>query len=313
MSNKVALVGVGKIAQDQHVPALAELPDWELVATLSQAGRVEGVDSFDDLDSLFAAHPEVGVVSLCVPPVPRFSYASAALKAGRHVMLEKPPGANLPECHTLSALARDAGVSIYATWHSREAAQVGAAKAWLAEKTVRSLTITWKEDVRRWHPGQEWIWKAGGLGVFDTGINALSIITEILPLPIQLAKAALTFPEDCEMPIAALLEFVYPGADKASADFDWRQEGDQTWTIEIQTDGGTLVLSDGGATLTINGQLQDGVNSGGKPMYGEYERLYTNMAALIDQGESDMDLAPLTLVADAFLHGDRIATEPFIP
>src|SRR3546814_6448955 len=45
----------------------------------------------------------------------------------------------------------------------------------------RRVDIVWKEDVRRWHPGQQWIWEAGGFGVLDPGINALSIATRILP------------------------------------------------------------------------------------------------------------------------------------
>lgn len=39
---KIALVGIGKIALDQHVPALAASPDWDLAATVSRHGKVEG-------------------------------------------------------------------------------------------------------------------------------------------------------------------------------------------------------------------------------------------------------------------------------
>ena len=98
---KVALVGIGKIALDQHVPAIAASPDWELAATVSRKGRVEGVDSFTDFAAFLGTRPDVGVVSLCMPPVPRYDYAEAALLAGRHVMLEKPPGATLAEVHAL--------------------------------------------------------------------------------------------------------------------------------------------------------------------------------------------------------------------
>ena len=90
---KIALVGIGKIAVDQHVPAIAASPDWELAATVSRKGSVDGVESFSDFAAFLAARPDVPVVSLCLPPVPRFDYAEAALLAGRHVMLEKPPGA----------------------------------------------------------------------------------------------------------------------------------------------------------------------------------------------------------------------------
>ncbi len=310
MTRKIALAGIGKIAHDQHVPSIAASPDWELAATVSRHGRVDGVEAFTDLDTFLAARPDVEVVSLCMPPVPRFDYAAAALQAGRHVMLEKPPGATLSECQQLEAMARAAGVSIYATWHSREAAQVEAARAWLADKHLRSLKVVWKEDVRRWHPGQEWIWQAGGVGVFDPGINALSIVTRILPDPIRLTAATLEFPENCETPIAASLAFAHPHGADISAAFDWRQEGDQTWTIEAETNGGYMLLSEGGAKLAIDGDVQ-AAPAGDDALQGEYPRLYARMAALVHAGGIDMDLSPLAHVADAFLLGRRLTAAPF--
>lgn len=311
MSFKIALAGIGKIARDQHVPALMGSPDWELAATVSRHGSVDRIEAFEDFDAMLSARPDITVVSLCMPPVPRFDYARAAILAGRHVMLEKPPGATLSECHALKALARRAGVSLYATWHSREAAMVAPAKAWLAGKTLKSLVVTWKEDVRKWHPGQTWIWQAGGLGVFDPGINALSIVTEILPDPIHIASSELLIPENCETPIAANLTFAHPQGAQVSAEFDFRKEGDQFWNIAIETDQGSLVLSEGGATLSINGEMQSGA-IGDTALKGEYPRLYANMAALVRTRGIDMDLAPMAHVADAFLLGKRVAVEPFI-
>ncbi len=312
MARKIALVGIGKIALDQHVPTINASPDWDLAATVSRHGSVEGVESYSDFSAMLRDRPDIEVVSLCLPPVPRFDYAAEAIRAGRHVMLEKPPGATLSECGTLEAMARDAGVSIYATWHSREAAQVAAAKAWLSTRRLRRLTVTWKEDVRRWHPGQVWIWKAGGLGVFDPGINALSIVTEILPVPVHLSAAKLFFPENCETPIAADLSFAHPEGAEVTAVFDFRQEGEQIWTISIETDDGSLVLADGGAKLAIDDIVQAEVHEEGNPLAGEYPRLYARMAELVRSGWIDMDLSPLMHVADAFLLGRRVTVEPFI-
>jgi len=126
---KLALVGIGKIALDQHVPAIAASPDWELAATVSRHGTVEGVPAYTQIEGMLSAHPEIEVVSLCLPPVPRFLAARAALEAGRHVMLEKPPGATLAEVHTLEAMAAGRGLTLFATWHSRMAHAVAAAKA----------------------------------------------------------------------------------------------------------------------------------------------------------------------------------------
>jgi D-galactose 1-dehydrogenase len=300
---KVALVGIGKIARDQHVPAIAASPDWDLAATVSRTGKVEGVEAFGDFAAFLAARPDVEVVSLCLPPQPRFPYAEAALRAGRHVMLEKPPGQTLAEVHALEALAAARGLSLYATWHSRMAHAVAAAKAWLADRVVRRAHITWREDVRHWHPGQDWVFEPGGMGVFDPGINALSILTEILPMPVHVVSADLEFPANRQTPIAARLAF----SGGVTADFDWRQEGPQTWDIAVETDGGRLDLRLGGNVLEI-----DGVPAGGaRSIMGEYPALYARMADLVRRGARDVDLAPMVHVADAMTLGRRTETAAF--
>lgn len=304
----IALIGIGKIAIDQHVPAIAASSDWLLAATVSRSGRIDGVPAYSDLKQMLDENPNVRVVSLCMPPIHRFAYATAALNAGRHVMLEKPPGATLSECHTLFAQANELRLSLFTTWHSREADMVLAAKAWLCERTLHKVHVTWKEDVRRWHPDQEWIWEPGGMGVFDPGINALSILTEILPVPIHLKSAHLKYPENKQAPIAALLEFTHPTCNQVKADFDWRQEGEQTWSIDVETETGTMRLFEGGAKLEIDGTAVEFTSA----LSGEYPRLYQKMTELVTAGKSDVDLAPLRHVADAFMLGRRETVAKFI-
>jgi D-galactose 1-dehydrogenase len=301
MPAKVALVGIGKIAVDQHVPALAASPDWDLAATVSRSGRIDGIPAFTDIDRMLAERPDIGMVSLCLPPVPRFAYAEKAMKAGRDVMLEKPPGATLAEVHALQALAAAQGVSLYATWHSRMAHGVAPARDWLAGKVIRNAHITWREDVRKWHPGQDWVFEPGGMGVFDPGINALSILTAILPAPVHLTAATLTFPANRQTPIAAALTF----SGNVTADFDWRQEGLQTWDITVETGQGVLSLRIGGSKLYIDDTL---VSEGPDR---EYPRLYARMAELVAKGESEVDLAPMIHVADALTLGRRDVTDAF--
>lgn len=300
---KIALVGIGKIAVDQHVPAICASSDWDLVATVSRKGQVDGIPGFTSIEPMLEACPEVTVVSLALPPVPRFAYAKAALLAGKHVMLEKPPGATLAEVHALQSLAASSGLTLYATWHSRMAHAVAPAKAWLAGKTITRAHITWREDVRKWHPGQDWVFEPGGMGVFDPGINALSILTEILPAPVHLTSAELEFPANRQTPIAARLVF----SDDVTADFDWRQTGPQTWDIEIATPQGQLALRMGGNILEIDGKPMAGEDT----IMGEYPALYARMADLVRAGQSEVDLAPMVHVADALTLGCRVITDPF--
>lgn len=301
----LAIVGVGKIARDQHIPAIAGNDDFRLAATVSRSGGVEGVENLPTLDALLSERPDITALSLCMPPQPRFDYAVTAIRAGRHVMLEKPPGASVSEVQALAGMAQEAGVTLFATWHSRCADGVSAAKAWLLGRQVRDVRITWKEDVRHWHPGQEWIWQPGGMGVFDPGINALSIMTEILPGPVHLTGAELSFPANRDAPIAAELEFAGEDGLKGRASLDWRQTGPQTWDIEVETTTGVLRLSEGGAKLDIDGTSQKVSGP------GEYPALYTQFADLVHTGRSDVDIAPLVHVADAFMLGRRVEVDPF--
>lgn len=303
---KLAIVGLGKIARDQHLPSLACNPDYRLVGVASPHNRLDGVPSYPDIETLLREQPEVEAVSLCTTPQVRYDIARYALEQNRHVMLEKPPGATLNEVTALWALARERQLALFATWHSREAGAVEPAREWLAGRKIRKVQVTWKEDVRVWHPGQAWIWKAGGLGVFDPGINALSIITRILPQPLILDDAELSFPSNCETPIAARLSLRGPNGLSVRTEFDFRQTGPQSWDIDIETDAGRLRLSKGGSTLQVDDQPVTEAPD------REYANLYARFAPLVRERRQDVDLTPFRLVADAFMCGRRVTVEPFV-
>lgn len=301
---RVAIVGMGKIARDQHLPAVAANPALILAATMSpNSPGVAGVPHFRSLDALLRDAP-VDAVALCSSPQVRYGLAAAALAAGKHLFLEKPPGATLSEVAVLEQQAAAAGVTLFASWHSRHAAGVEPARAWLAERHVLSARIRWREDVRHWHPGQAWIWEAGGLGVFDPGINALSIATRILPHPLLLEAATLSLPANREAPIAADLVLRDTVGTKVTMDLDWRQTGPQIWEIAVETDRGTLKLSQGGAVLEVPGEIRRDADR-------EYAGLYQRFVELVRAGRSEVDIAPFRLVADAFLRGRRQSVEPF--
>ncbi|MHB2207902.1 Gfo/Idh/MocA family protein [Methylobacterium sp. CM6257] len=301
---RIGLVGVGKIARDQHLPVIGASPDYTLAAVASRQGTYDGVPNYRTLAEMLAGRHALDAVALCQPPQARFEAALAAIEAGLHVFLEKPPGATLAEIGLLVETARARGVSLFASWHSRYASGVEPARRWLSGRRIRAVTIAWKEDVRHWHPGQDWIWEAGGMGVFDPGINALSIATHLLP-PFFLTGATLSMPENRQAPIAAELSFTDAAGTPIRAVFDWRQTGPQTWDIRVETEDGTLVLSRGGSVLTLDGRDQP------LPPEAEYRGLYDRFAALVRSGASDVDLNPLTLVADAFLRGERRTVEAF--
>jgi D-galactose 1-dehydrogenase len=306
----IGLIGLGKIATDQHVPVIAADADFEVVAVASQRGQgLPGVgQSYRDWRDLLRDARGVHAVAICTPPQVRHVIARAALAAGKHVLLEKPPAATVSELVDLQRQAQAAGRTLFATWHSQFNAGVAQARRLLAGKEVSRLQVTWKEDVRHWHPGQAWIWEPGGFGVFDPGINALSIVTRILPAPVFVRSATLSFPANRAAPIAADIAFTAADAEdeRLAAVFDWRQTGKQSWDIAVETrDGLSLLLSEGGARLAVNG-----TPTVDEPPR-EYQGIYRRFAELLAGGASDVDADPFRLVADAFLVGRRVEVEPF--
>ncbi|HVO00066.1 MAG TPA: Gfo/Idh/MocA family oxidoreductase [Steroidobacteraceae bacterium] len=301
----IAIAGLGKIARDQHLPSLAASTAFNLVATASPHDALEQVPGYPDIARLLDARPDLEAVAVCTTPQARFEVARQALRHGCHVLLEKPPAATLGEARELIDLAAAGGVTLLASWHSRHANGVEPAREWLSARRVRRVSVRWKEDVRKWHPGQAWIWKAGGLGVFDPGINALSILTRILPGNLVLHEAQLAFPSNCACPIAATLELADASGAPIHMELDFRQAGAETWDIDVETDGGELRLSKGASVLHIDGRPIE------VPRATEYSRLYAHFAALVRARRSDADITPLALVADAFLAGRRIEVEAF--
>ena len=94
---RLAIVGLGKIARDRHIPAISANEAIELAAIADPNASIDGIAHFATLDELLAAAPDIDAVALCTPPQVRSALAAAALKAGKHVLLEKPPGATVSE------------------------------------------------------------------------------------------------------------------------------------------------------------------------------------------------------------------------
>lgn len=302
---RLGLVGYGKIAQDQHVPAIRGSDRFELVAVATLGQHCPDVPNFSSLAELLEQGPQVDAIAFCTPPQGRFALVEQALRAGKHVLVEKPPCSTLGEALALIDEVNAAGVSGLFAWHSRFAPGVLNAKQWLEGKTLKQVRIDWKEQVRKWHPGQAWIWQAGGLGVFDPGINALSIITELLPRALFVESAHLNVPGNCQSPIAASLQMRSGEQVRVVAELDFDHSVNEQWSIELECEEGLMRLDAGGAQVTLDGVSQTVSEE------GEYPVMYAHFARLIESGKSDLDLQPLRIVADSFFVGSKTLVGDF--
>lgn len=297
---RIGVIGMGKIARDQHLPSIEGNARFHLAATVERAGVRTELNFTDYREMLRSA--DLSAVAITTPPGPRYDIARDCIDAGMHVLLEKPPTASLAEIEDLRQRAADRGLTLFATWHAQHNAAVVRAAELLKGRRVEGMTITWHEDVEKWHPGQRWIWQAGGFGVFDPGINAFSIVSKTFPGSLFVREAELLFPEGSDTPIAAEIRFESPDSDRAlDCSLDWRRPEGEEWSIEVKTDELAVTLLDGGSRLIVDGEEQS------TPGLAEYPDIYRRFAELIEIGESDVDIVPLRLVADCLLVGSRRA------
>ena len=178
---RLGIVGVGKIVRDQHLPAVAANADYRLVAAASRNATVDGVANFPTIEEMLDACRDLDAVSLCMPPQFRYDAARTALEAGKHVFLEKPPGATVSEVEDLKALA-DARASRCLPAGIRAMRRPSRPRAPSSPRPRSGRRrSTGRKMCDAGIPTRTGSGSAGGFGVFDPGINALSIATHILP------------------------------------------------------------------------------------------------------------------------------------
>ena len=64
----IAIMGVGKIAIDQHIPNINNSEDFELIATISKNNAIDGIPNFANISELVRERPEVRAIAICTPP-----------------------------------------------------------------------------------------------------------------------------------------------------------------------------------------------------------------------------------------------------
>jgi D-galactose 1-dehydrogenase len=166
----------------------------------------------------------------------------------------------------------------------------------LSEREVSRFRINWLENVERWHPGQEWIWEPKGFGVFDAGINAIAIMTKVLPKRVVVTESKVWVLQGKSAPIAAAIRGCFlDGSGDIEICLDWRVQDDCRELLVDCSDGWKLKLSQSARSLEVAGVPL--VNEDNQ----EYKRLYEYFASLIDQNQIDIDIEPLRLTIDAIV------------
>lgn len=208
MSIKVGIIGCGKIAQVRHIPEYAANPNTEVygfydinLARAEELAKQYSGKAFASYEELLD-EPSIEAVSVCAANHVHAEITIAALKAGKHVLCEKPMAVTLPECEAMVAAAKESGKYLMIGQNQRLAKAHAKAKELIEQgaigKVLTFRTIfghggpeTWSVD-----PGKNtWFFdktKAAMGAMADLGIHKTDMIQYVLGTKIVKTQAVLT-------------------------------------------------------------------------------------------------------------------------
>ncbi len=191
---KVGVIGAGAISQLMHLPILSERNDVDVTAVADPDGAKAravaqrfGVPRVMTDDELIAADDIEGVV-ICAPSFLHEDFAAECLKAGKHVLVERPMSLSPGGARRLLDVAEDRGNGLVIGLSHRYQANVRALRSAVAEGALGELgtvRVTWlNRAVRR--PRTGWrrrALEAGGGALMDLGVPALDLALWVLGYP----------------------------------------------------------------------------------------------------------------------------------
>ena len=108
---RVGIIGCGKIAQVRHIPEYEANPNAQVVALYDvdhdracELAEQHGATAYSSLDDLLD-DPDIDAVSVCTSNATHAEATIKALRAGKHVLCEKPMAVTLEECEQMVTAA----------------------------------------------------------------------------------------------------------------------------------------------------------------------------------------------------------------
>lgn len=201
---RVAVIGAGLIAQNEHLPAWQDCPGASVVAVadVSEPVAVQAAEKFGvprhvlDYRELLD-DPSIDVIDLCLPSALHAEAAIAALQAGKHVFCEKPLTTSRRDAARVLAAWRTSGKKLMVGQHLRFNAMVQSLRGFLGERGLGHVYFARAQWLRRRRlPGKAAFTDkklSGGGALYDLGVHLLDLTWWMMGCPRPVAASGATF------------------------------------------------------------------------------------------------------------------------
>ncbi|GAA2061871.1 Gfo/Idh/MocA family oxidoreductase [Streptomyces albiaxialis] len=186
---RVGLIGTGNIF-GRYVHGMARFPRLKIVgcADLDHARAVKaaaehGIAAYDSVEALLA-DPDIDIVVNITPPVAHAAVTAQAIRAGKHVYVEKPVAATVAEAEPLMALAEKHGVRYGSAPDTFLGSAAQTARRALDEGAigtpVGATAFVTHSKAETWHPDPTFLFVPGGGPGLDLGPYYLTHLVNLL-------------------------------------------------------------------------------------------------------------------------------------
>lgn len=261
---KIGIIGCGKITEVRHAPEYAENPNCQLAAFFDVVperakalAEQYGGTAYDSIEALLAS--DVDAVSVCVANAYHAQASIQALKAGKHVLCEKPMATTPEDCEAMVAAAKAAGKFLMIGQNQRLAkAHVKARE--IIESGEMGKVITFETHFA--HPGPEgwtgvrdsWFFdkKVASFGVMaDLGVHKTDLIHYLTGKKIVRTSAVLatlnkTFSDGRPITVDDNAYAIYTMEDGVvgTMHVSWTNYGNENNSTKMYMEGGVLRMYD---------------------------------------------------------------------
>ncbi|MEU3984640.1 Gfo/Idh/MocA family oxidoreductase [Streptomyces sp. NPDC026672] len=236
---RLGALGTSSIARRRALPTAVATPEVELVAVAGRSADKAaefatqfGCAAEDDFDSLLA-RPDVEAVYVSTPTALHHTWAARALRAGKHVLVEKPIAADAHEAHELAELAGRSGLVLRENFmflhhpqHVRaaELAQEGRLGRLTTLQAAFCIPPLPPGDIR-YQPGM------GGGALLDVGVYPLRAAQLLLGRGLRVAGAVLRTRAEDGLDLSGHALLVSPDGVLADVTFGFEHAYASTYTL----------------------------------------------------------------------------------
>src|SRR5579859_3972914 len=188
---RVGVVGYGLAGRVFHAPLIATVEGLELAAVVERSGRTAeqaypGITTYPSLEALLG-DTTIELVVIATPPATHVPLAHEALRAGRHVVVDKPVAPNSVELAGLISSAADAGRLLIPFHNRRWDSDYQTLQKVMHEGTLGRV-VSLESTFDRWKPGiRKQFWKedgtAGGGHLLDIGTHLADQALHLFGMP----------------------------------------------------------------------------------------------------------------------------------